>query len=197
MNKPADSPDSPVTIVRIHYVKEGCEPQFEAELRALEEPFSRVPGNLGFMVFRPGNVRDGVYRIVYKFASQKPLDAWHRSPEYRIWLEREQGLTIAPPDTQKLSGLETWFTLPGQNVLRPPTKARQAVVTWCAALPVSILISLLVDPFLDGEPFLVQKVVFVTLLVVLLTWIVMPLISQIAAGFLYPDESDAVEQNGA
>jgi antibiotic biosynthesis monooxygenase (ABM) superfamily enzyme len=53
-------------------------------------------------------------------------------------------------------------------------------VTWCAALPVSILISLLIDLFLDGEPFLVQKVVFVTLLVVLLTWVVIPAMSRVA-----------------
>jgi len=187
MNAAAESPESPVTIVRIHHVKEGCEQQFEAELKALEEPFSKIPGNLGFLIFRPGNARDGVYRIVYKFASQQPLDAWHNSPEYHAWQEKERTLTIAPPGTRTLSGLETWFTLPGQNVLKPPTKARQAVVTWCAALPVSIVISLLTGPFLDGEPFLVQKVVFVTLLVVLLTWVVMPWMSRVAKGFLYPE----------
>lgn len=185
MNAPAESPDAPVTVVRIHYVKEGCEQQFEEELKRMEEPFSKVPGNSGFMVFRPGNARDGVYRIVYKFASQQPLDAWHNSPEYRAWQEKERILTIAPPDTRTLSGLETWFTLPGQNVLKPPTKARQAVVTWCAALPVSIIISLITGPFLDGEPFLVQKVVFVTLLVVLLAWVVMPVVARVASGFLY------------
>lgn len=197
MNEPAESPDSPVTVVRIHYVKEGCEEQFEAELRAIEKHFSRITGNLGFIVFRPGNSRDGVYRIVYKFASRKPLEAWHNAPEYRAWLDREKDLTIAPPGTQTLSGLESWFTLPGQKFLRPPTKFRQAVVTWCAALPVSILISLLVDPFLDGEPFLVQKIVFVTLLVGILTWGVMPWISQVAAGFLYPPEPGVPGENGA
>jgi len=186
MNAPAESQNSPITVVRIHYVKEGSEQQFEQELKAIEEPFGNVPGNLGFLIFRPGNARDGVYRVVYKFASQKHLDAWHDSPEYRAWMERERTLTIAPPGTQTLSGLETWFTLPGQNVLKPPTKARQAVVTWCAALPVSIIISLLTGPFLDGEPFLVQKVVFVTLLVVLLTWVVMPVVARVAGGFLYP-----------
>jgi len=196
MNEPAESQKAPITVVRIHYVKEGCEQQFEAELRALADHFNRITGNLGFMVFRPGNTRDGVYRIVYKFASRGPLDEWHRSPEYRAWQEREKSLTIAPPGTHVLSGLETWFTLPGQNVFRPPTKARQAVITWCAALPVSIIISLLTGPFLHGEPFLVQNVVFVPLLVVILTWVVMPLISQVAAGFLYPEEAGGDEGNG-
>jgi uncharacterized protein len=192
MNAPAESPDAPVTVVRIHYVKEGCEQQFEDELSAIAEEFGRVPGNMGFSVFRPGKARDGVYRIVYRFASRAPLDAWHNSPEYRAWQERERSLTIASPGTQTLSGLETWFTLPGQKILRPPTRARQAVVTWCAALPVSIIISLVTAPFLDGEPFLVQKVVFVTLLVVLLTWVVMPVVSRVAVGFLYPGEGDEI-----
>jgi len=60
-------------------------------------------------------------------------------------------------------------------------------------LPVSIVISLLTGPFLDGEPFLVQKVVFVTLLVVLLTWVVMPFVARVAEGFLYPVDGDGGE----
>jgi antibiotic biosynthesis monooxygenase (ABM) superfamily enzyme len=62
-------------------------------------------------------------------------------------------------------------------------------VTWIAALPVSIIISLLTDPFLDNQPFLVQKVVFLTLLVVLLTWVVMPLATRLFFRYLYPTET--------
>lgn len=188
MNTPAESQDAPVTVVRIHYVRDGCEEQFETELKTLTDAFARVPGNRGFTIFRPGSYHDGVYRIVYQFASRAPLDEWHRSPVYRAWLERERRLTIAPPETKAISGLETWFTLPGQKVVRPPTKLCQAVVTWCAVLPVSIFISLVTGPFLDDQPFLVQKVVFVTLLVTLLTWIVMPFMSRVLAGYLYPPE---------
>ncbi|MDD5142463.1 MAG: hypothetical protein PHF39_03400 [Methanoregula sp.] len=61
-------------------------------------------------------------------------------------------------------------------------------------MPVSIIISLLTGPFLDGEPFLVQKVVFVTLLVVVLTWVVMPWMSRVAAGFLYPEGEGAQKE---
>lgn len=195
MNTLAETHDAPVTVVRIHYVRDGCELPFETELKALSDAFGSVPGNRGFSIFRPGTYHDGVYRIVYQFASRETLDEWHRSPVYRAWLERERRLTIAPPETKVISGLETWFTLPGQKVVRPPTKFRQAVVTWCAALPVSILISLITGPFLDDQPFLVQKVVFVTLLVLLLTWIVMPYMSRFFMGFLYPPETRMPEEN--
>ena len=184
----AESPDNPITVVRIHYVRQGCEPQFEAEVNKLLGPFTATPGNLGLFIFRPGKYHDGVYRIVYKFASRRNLDLWHDSPTYHAWLETEKNLTIAPPATREITGLETWFTLPGQNIFKPPTKARQAVVTWLAVLPVSIFISLVTDPFLEGASFLVQKVVFVTLLVVILTWLVMPGMSRIAAPWLYPKE---------
>jgi antibiotic biosynthesis monooxygenase (ABM) superfamily enzyme len=185
----AATPDEPITVVRIHYVKTGCEPQFEAELKKHMDEFDAIPANLGISIFRPGKYHDGVYRIVYKFASREALDQWHASPTYLAWIKIEQNLTIAPPCTELLTGLETWFTLPGQNVLKPPTKARQAVVTWIAALPVSIIISLVTDPFLDPQPFLVQKVVFLSLLVVLLTWVVMPLVTRLFARWLFPAET--------
>ena len=153
------------------------------------DEFAALPANLGISIFRPGTYHDGVYRIVYKFTSREALDQWHLSPAYRAWMVTEQKLTIAPPRMEVLTGLETWFTLPGQNVLKPPTKARQAVVTWIAALPVSVVISLITNPFLDDQPFLVQKVVFVTLLVALLTWIVMPLATQLFARWLFPAEN--------
>lgn len=147
MTELAAIPDTPVTVVRIHYVKAGCEPQFEAEVKKLMDEFRAIPANLGVSIFRPGKYHDGVYRVVYRFASREDLDRWHASPTYRVWMETEQKLTIAPPRTEVLTGLETWFTLPGQHVLKPPTKARQAVVTWIAALPVSVIISLVADPF--------------------------------------------------
>jgi uncharacterized protein len=182
--------DEPITVVRVHYVKAGCEAQFEAELKKYMAAFTALPANLGITIFRPGPYQDGVYRIVYKFASQAELDRWHATPAYHAWITSEQQLAIAPPRTETLSGLETWFTLPGQQtVLTPPTRARQALVTWIAALPVSIVISILTGPFLDNEPFLVQKVVFITLLVVILTWAVMPLATRIFFRFLYPGES--------
>lgn len=196
MTNPAEAPDNPITVVRIHYVKQGCESRFEDEFNNYIGTFSNLPGNLGISIFRPGKYQDGVYRIVYKFASKAELDKWHDSPVYLEWLEKEKKLTIAPPQTKEITGLETWFTLPGQNVLKPPTKFRQAVVTWFAVLPVSICISLATGPFLDKEPFLVQKIVFVTLLVSILTWIVMPLFTRIAARWLYPGEyrTDGAEE---
>jgi antibiotic biosynthesis monooxygenase (ABM) superfamily enzyme len=78
-------------------------------------------------------------------------------------------------------------------VLKPPTRARQAVVAGWAALLVAIIISLITGPFLDGEPFLVQKIVFVTLFVVILTWGVMPWMSRVASGYLYVGDGEVVK----
>ncbi len=181
-------PISPITVVRIHYVKEGCEEQFETEMKKYAREFGAVPGNLGVNIFRPGKHPDGVYRIVYKFASQEELARWHESPSYKQWMAAEQALVIAPPATRTLTGLETWFTLPGQEVVKAPKKYRQAIVTWIGALPVVIVITLLTNPFLKSQPMMVQKIAFVSLLVPLLTWVVMPLLTRVFARFLYEGE---------
>jgi antibiotic biosynthesis monooxygenase (ABM) superfamily enzyme len=180
----ADSPE-PITVVRIHYVKAGCEERFETELKKLMGVFSALPANLGISIFRPGKHNDGVYRVVYKFSSRDELDRWHDSAAYRAWLSTENELTIAPPGMNVLTGLETWFTLPGQHVVRPPKKHRQAIVTWIAVLPLSIIITILTNPFLETQSLLIQKIVFVSILVPVLTWLAMPALTQIFSRWLY------------
>jgi len=184
----AVSPDEPITVVRIHYVKEGSEPQFEAELKNLMAVFGAIPANLGITIFRPGVRRDGVYRVVYKFASRIELERWHASPAYHAWLETEKNLTIAPPSMEMLTGLETWFTLPGQHVVKPPKRYRQAIVTWIAVFPLTFIIAVLLDPFVGSQALLVQKFISASILVPVLAWVAMPALSRLFSRWLYEPE---------
>ncbi|MFA4861066.1 antibiotic biosynthesis monooxygenase [Methanoregula sp.] len=185
-------PDEPITVVRIHYVKEGFEPQFEAELKKLMEVFGAIPANLGITIFRPGKRNDGVYRVVYKFASRVELERWHTSPAYHAWLETERTLTIAPPHMEVLTGLETWFTLPGQHVVKPPKRYRQAIVTWIAVFPLTFIIAVLINPFVESQALIVQKLIGATILVPVLAWLAMPALSRLFACWLYEPEEPVV-----
>jgi uncharacterized protein len=188
----ADSPSNPITVVRIHYVKEGCEPQFEAELRKLMAVFSALPANLGITIFQPGKHHDGVYRVVYKFASKEELDRWHTSPTYLAWLETERGLTIAPPRMEVLTGLETWFTLPGQHVVKPPKRFKQAVISWIAVFPLTYIIALCINPLVGSQDLIVQKFISATILIPILAWAAMPALTKVFANWLYEAEEMSI-----
>ncbi|WP_281034216.1 hypothetical protein [Methanoplanus limicola] len=43
---------------------------------------------------------------------------------------------MAPPRTYKIDDPETWFTLPGNIVMKPPGKERQYFITWLAIWPI-------------------------------------------------------------
>ncbi|WP_321506825.1 antibiotic biosynthesis monooxygenase [uncultured Methanoregula sp.] len=186
-------PENPITVVRIHYVKEGSEPQFEAELKKLMEVFSAIPANLGITIFRPGKHHDGVYRVVYKFASRDELDRWHASPTYLAWLETERGLTIAPPRMEVLTGLETWFTLPGQHVVKSPKRYKQAIISWIAVFPLTYVIALCINPFVGSQDLVVQKFIAATILIPILAWAAMPALTRVFAGWLYEPEDLPVQ----
>jgi len=176
----------PVTIVRTHFVKPGFEKEFEDEIIRLSEIFSQYPGYLGVNFFRPLDSADGDYRIVLKFRSEKDHKNWRASEDYKKWEEIEKKITIAPPRTYKIDGLETWFTLPGNRVMKPPGKERQLLVTWLAIWPV---ISVLgpIEGIIFGElPYILQNMINVAILVFLMTYIVMPFMTKLFRKFLYP-----------
>jgi uncharacterized protein len=65
-------------------------------------------------VFGPEAAISGEYRVVYRFDTREHLQAWLDSDERAVWLGRAEPHLIGPMRTQVLTGLETWFTLPGR-----------------------------------------------------------------------------------
>ena len=51
---------------------------------------------------------------------------------------------------EHLSGLETWFTLPGQRAIVPPPRWKMALVTVLGVWPASMFVPWLLHPFISG-----------------------------------------------
>lgn len=176
----------PVTIVKTHFVKPECQKAFESEFIRLSGCISKFPGYLGISIFRPLDPADGDYRVVIKFRSREDRLNWTNSDEYKKWEAVEQKMTIAPPKVYTVNGLETWFTLPGNRVMKPPEKKRQMIVTWLAVFPLLSILSPAEAMLFGGMPYLLEKMIDVAILVFLLTYIVMPFMTKIFKKFLYP-----------
>ena len=170
-------------------VKPGHEEAYEAFLEGIIAAASRFPGYLGVEVFRP-DAPDEEYRTVYRFDGAGHLRDWLDSDEHRAWLERAEPHVIGPMRTQFLTGLESWFTLPGQPGA-PPPPYKMALLTWITIFPLITGVVIVLGPLIAGVPLVPRLGITTAVTVPLMTWIVMPRITRALRGWLYPKSSSA------
>jgi antibiotic biosynthesis monooxygenase (ABM) superfamily enzyme len=181
-----DDTDGPVTTTVTRRVKPGHEPFYEQFLKGVVAAASRFPGHLGVEVFRPQTTATGEYRLVYRFDTREHLRAWLDSDERAAWLERAEPHVIGPMRTQFVTGLETWFTLPGQPDTPPPPPYKMALLTWITIFPLITLVVVVLDPVLE-ELALVPRLALTTAVTVpIMTWLAMPRVTRLLRSWLYP-----------
>lgn len=177
-----------VTVSITRTAKSGCEAAFERALHDFVQRSLTLPGQMGVHVMRPApgsNSRE--YGIIRKFANRDALEAFRLSPEYLEWNQMAVDLTEGSGRVEELSGLESWFTLPGA-ALRPLPKWKMAVVTVLGVYPTSLLLGETVGRWTRNWPLLLSVLVFAAVMVALLTWVVMPLLSRLLHTWLHPEE---------
>ena len=177
--------DPPVTIDVIQKVKPGCEAEFEQVLTALIEAVSAFEGHLGANIFRPSDRAAPEYRIVFKFDHLSHLRQWEESAMRRKLLERAKRLTVGASQWHTLTGLETWFTLSTRQAIVPPPRYKMLLITCLAAYPTINVINFLLQP-LNALPPLLRTLMGTVTLLTLMTYVVMPRMTKLFAGWLYP-----------
>ena len=86
-----------------------------------------------------------------------------------------------------VSGMETWFTLPGHSVMVPPPKYKMAVVTTIGASPfVLVFIPFLIAVLDEVVLPIVVALISLFIMSIAMTWGTMPLLSWLARRWLYP-----------
>jgi len=169
-------------------VRPGHEAVYEQFLDGIISAASEFPGHLGVEVFRPLSATAGEYRIVYRFDSEEHLRAWLDSAEHAAWLERAEPHVVGPMRTSFVTGLETWFTLPGQPDAAPPPPYKMALLTWITIFPLITAIVAITGPTLKDLPLAVRLGITTALAVPLMTWVLMPRVTRLLRGWLYPDQ---------
>ena len=192
-HQPLDSPPhgthGPVTTTVTRRVKPGHEPFYDQFLEGVIAAASRFPGHLGVEVFRPESAAAGEYRIVYRFDTGDHLRAWLDSDERAAWVERAEPHVIGPMRTRFMTGLETWFTLPGRPSAPPPPAYKMALLTWITIFPLITLVVIALDPLLEKLDLVPRLAVTTAVTVPIMTWLVMPRITRLLRSWLYPTAS--------
>ena len=181
-----DGTRGPVTTVVTRQVKPGHEQFYELFLEGIIATATRFPGHLGVEVFRPESASAGEYRVVYRFDTAEHLHAWLDSAEHAAWLERAEPHVTGPIRRQYLTGLETWFTDPARPGTPPPPPYKMALVTWITIFPLITLVVVILNPPLSGLPLVLRLAITTAVTVPLMTWVVMPRVTRLLRGWLYP-----------
>jgi hypothetical protein len=175
-----------VTAIISHFIRSGREQGYEEWLHGIATDAHQFKGHLGVNVIRPCDPTHPEYVAIVRFDHYNNLKTWLESSVRQEWLERLQPLIEKPETIQTLTGLETWFTLPNKPMKAPPPRYKMAVVTWLGVFfTISILNRLLV-PLLVGLPVLLRTLLVTGLTVALLTYVIMPRLTQLFRKWLYP-----------
>jgi antibiotic biosynthesis monooxygenase (ABM) superfamily enzyme len=179
-------PQGPVTTTVTRRIKPGHETAYEAFLAGISGAARAFPGYLGVEVFRPAPGANGEYRTVYRFDSPAHLRTWLDSPEHAAWLQQAEPHVAGPIQTQVLTGLEGWFTLPTQPGAPPPPPYKVALVTWVTIFPLITLVVVASAPLLGSLPLVVRLAGTTGVTVPLIAWVVMPRVTRLLHRWLYP-----------
>ncbi|CAN5593116.1 antibiotic biosynthesis monooxygenase [soil metagenome] len=180
--------DPPVTGVASRRFEPGREGEFETWVSGILGAVQGFPGYLGSDVLRPSDSKeDDEYSIIYRFDHASNLKRWEESDERRRWLDKAEPL-VREQTVRRLTGLETWFTLPSRDGEPAPPRYKMAIVTWLAVFPTVLIIFTLFGPLLNLLPTVLRTLLFTLTMVTLMTYLIMPRMTRLFSFWLYPKE---------
>ncbi len=177
--------DQFVTVVITQLVKPGCEAAYEAWVKDITSVARTYIGHMGTNIIRPQLGVRNEYVIIFRFDGYENLKTWMKSRDREYWVTQAQSLVESDPEVQQISGLEAWFSLPGQPLKTPP-RYKTALLTWGSVFVLINLLTTFVTPLIRGFPPIIISLIITVTMVLLLTYIVMPRVSRLFRWWLYP-----------
>jgi antibiotic biosynthesis monooxygenase (ABM) superfamily enzyme len=176
----------PIHVAITRQVRAGCETEFQQALREFFKTSFAHGGVWGASMLTPPPGSDSrEFGILRTFANESERDAFYNSQMFKKWDEHARRLTEGEPVYRQLTGLEAWFRSP-QN----PPRWKMALLTWLAVWPVSMIVSSAIKVALPGT---LPKALFSGIaalgIVIVLTWIAMPLLVKFTRNWLRPPVS--------
>ena len=163
----------------------GKERNFETILHEFAQQSMATPGCRGVYLLQPTpGSGSNEYGILRTFASSADLETFYRSSLYHQWLAAIAPLIQGEAHYRRMHGLEAWFRSP--ELCNPP-EWKMALLTWIAVWPVSMVVPPAID-WMFGEkmPNFIFAGLVAAGIVILLTWVAMPLLIWVADAWLGP-----------
>lgn len=170
----------PLTVVVTWRVRKGREKEFEAWRHEIADAALKFPGHMGVNVILPSGA-EREYVVIFRFDTYENLRAWQESNIRRQLLKKAEPFRESEPSYRLESGLEYWFAPPGPA---SPPRWKMALVTVLGVWPASMLMPWLLNPLIIGLPLFLQALLVAGGIVILLTWMIMPVLVRILKRWL-------------
>lgn len=175
----------PLHVAIVRRVRPGCEAQFQQALREFFQASFAHGGVLGATMILPapgGTSRE--YGILRTFENEQERDSFYQSQAFRDWdLRCAAWVEPGPWSARTLHGLEAWFRESGAAT--PPPKWKMTVATYLGVFPLATVLNLTLGPWLLPLPFVLRTALFNAAVVVLLSWVIMPLVVRLLHPWLH------------
>jgi antibiotic biosynthesis monooxygenase (ABM) superfamily enzyme len=176
------SSSEPVTVLFSRTAKAGKEKEYEAWNQELIRLSEQQPGHVATSVVADG---DGRYFTLQQFESHAALQAWLASESRHQRLSHLNELTIDSPEPAEMTGMESWFRLPGHTGTGHIPRWKMAVVTFLIVYCFVLLMNLTISPHIVGLPLYIRGAIFPIISVPLMTYIILPRATKVFRRWLY------------
>jgi len=190
------NPGGQPTVVVARRVRPGCEDVFQEWADGFTREVTSRAGCLTCQLVPPLGKAQPEWVFVSTFDTPQNLRAWIESPERAQWLAQAEPLVEGPGEAQVISGLEQLFGLLPPTVAPPPPVWKVAVSVLVGLYPLSLFSQTVLGPRLDQllmleelPLLLVRGAISTVLMVILMTWVVMPGVTRVLKPWLYPRRS--------
>ena len=182
----AETKSKTVTSLISRSIKPGYEKDYDDWLKRFLEFERKALGYLGTTVVLPGGTNSNIRYIIRRFTDKASMDIWDNSPDVQRLLQEANKYSTRHYETA--TGLETWFVLPDLKLVPPPPRWKMSIVVFVAAYTTSLLSRSLLGSILSEWPLIASSIIFTAILVVSLTYLLLPLLSRFLRRWLYPGE---------
>lgn len=173
-----DDAEPPVAMVFTHRVAKDKVEDYLAWRRKVIDAQAHFPGYLATEFFKPHGTFQNEWVDIVRYDSVDDLTYWMESKERQALLKELEPI-VESMHAHRVTGLEGWFALNrgrAATVSGPPSW-KQALAVLFALYPTVMVLTFL-NPLMHNLSFAVQMLIGNILSVALLTWLVMPRVSQ-------------------
>lgn len=186
-----DASQLPVTVVVSRRPKPGHEGDLVAWAEGISAAAAQFPGHLGRTIYPPSAPDREDMVLVFSFATADELAAWETSEVRREWLARGNAISEGPQHLSALTGFESIFSPSVGATKSPPPRWKTGTVIAMALFPLSLLLNLLVMPFVPATgtfviDVLIRVTVSVAIIVPYMVYLAMPNLTRWLRNWLHP-----------